>query len=128
MRCTVYFRIFACALPFVLCGCGLDDWANRNMPVVGQRCEHWQCFTEGGQQQSDINHEERMRQEAGDANGAVAPSSPPSAATGAPAALNPPSGQPAAPAALPVATYQYVPRPPSAPGTTPYDNPPLGPQ
>jgi hypothetical protein len=38
-----------------LSGCTrINDWANRNMPVIGERCYNWQCMTEGGQAESRV--------------------------------------------------------------------------
>jgi hypothetical protein len=34
-------------------GCGITDWADKHMPVIGQRCENWQCVTPAGQAASD---------------------------------------------------------------------------
>jgi len=51
------------SLFFVLNGCQtIGDWADsagKHMPVIGQRCEHWQCITASGQQASD----EKIKQE-----------------------------------------------------------------
>lgn len=43
------------ALPLTACETmnGWVDSMGEHMPVVGDRCEHWQCFTSGGQAQSD---------------------------------------------------------------------------
>jgi len=124
-------RLFALSLPLALCACGLTDWADANMPVIGERCEHWQCFTESGQEQSKLNHDQRVQQESQQPRAPIS-GNPPSAytAAAAPAPAAAPvytapdpmaSGMPAEP------TYTYVPRSPSAPGTTPYDGviPPL---
>jgi hypothetical protein len=141
MKRSTLRRLLLCSLPFMLSACGLEDWANANMPVIGQRCEHWQCFTEGGQQQSDANHQERLREQAGGGAGsggnvpAENPGAPPApvptqAAAPAQAAAAPyVAPDPMAPGMPPVPTYQYVPRAPAAPGTTPFDGniPPVEP-
>lgn len=54
------------SLPCVLLtGCDtVGDFADdmgSHMPVVGERCEHWQCITEGGRRQSEINRQRRMQ-------------------------------------------------------------------
>lgn len=36
-------------------GCEWIDDVGRHMPVIGERCENWQCFTEGGRAQSEAN-------------------------------------------------------------------------
>lgn len=50
----------ACIL---LSGC---SWIGRqadalgdHMPVIGERCEHWQCMTESGQAQSDYYKQQK---------------------------------------------------------------------
>ena len=30
------------------------DAVGSHMPVIGERCEHWQCITESGRQKSDM--------------------------------------------------------------------------
>lgn len=45
--------VAAFLLPLGACE-SLDD-LGRHMPVVGERCENWQCFTEGGRLQSEAN-------------------------------------------------------------------------
>ena len=44
-------------LPLVLCSCAWigrqADAAGEYMPVIGDRCEHWQCMTASGQAESD---------------------------------------------------------------------------
>ena len=56
-----------------LSGCqtigGFADHVGSYMPVIGDRCEHWQCFTSEGRAQSDAVLAERERQE----NGGEAP-------------------------------------------------------
>jgi hypothetical protein len=51
----------------LLSGC---SWIGRQadalgsyMPVVGERCEHWQCMGEEGQVISDANKDQRLKQE-----------------------------------------------------------------
>ena len=46
------------ALLASISGC---DWIGRqadalgsHMPVIGERCEHWQCITESGRQKSEM--------------------------------------------------------------------------
>lgn len=47
------------AMLFLLSSCqAIGDFADsigRHMPVIGKRCEHWQCVTESGQKASDTN-------------------------------------------------------------------------
>jgi|GEM_PF-1042586 len=31
------------------------DGIGKHMPVIGERCEHWQCFSESGRRASDAN-------------------------------------------------------------------------
>jgi len=63
------------ALAGLLSGCG---WINRQadaageyMPVVGERCENWQCFTEEGQQKSEMNKRMKAMQQNGQVPQAV---------------------------------------------------------
>ncbi len=107
------FRTLALVLPLLLGGCGLTDWADANMPVIGERCEHWQCFTSSGQEASQLNHQQRVREE----------SAPPANAMPANAtpATNSAPTQPLAPAMPEEGAYRYVPRAPAAPGTTPLE-------
>lgn len=58
--------ILLCFLPLASC-----DWMGRqadalgeHMPVIGERCEHWQCVTSSGQAQSDYNKAMQQRQHA----------------------------------------------------------------
>ena len=51
----------------LLFGC---QWIGRQadalgsyMPVIGERCEHWQCITSSGQTISDAKREEQEKQE-----------------------------------------------------------------
>ncbi len=53
-------KIFTRTLPvfsvlLALQGCGWADDLGRHMPVIGERCESWECFTSSGQAQSDAN-------------------------------------------------------------------------
>ena len=47
----------ACLLALSACQTISDaaDGLGSYMPVIGERCEHWQCFTEEGQAISDAN-------------------------------------------------------------------------
>ena len=58
-------RILAAGMALFLGGCqAVGNFADRvgeHMPVLGERCEHWQCFTESGQKQGELN-KERMAQ------------------------------------------------------------------
>ena len=67
------YMVFLCLL-IVVSGCqSVGNWADdvgSYMPVIGERCEHWQCFTEGGRAQSEYNkqmreqrHQEEQQQE-----------------------------------------------------------------
>jgi len=52
------------ALLLMLGGCNaVNHWADdtgQHFPVIGKRCEYWQCFTAYGQQQSEINREKSL--------------------------------------------------------------------
>jgi hypothetical protein len=124
-------RLALVCLPFALTGCGMFDWATANMPVIGQRCENWQCFTASGQQESKMNAEQRMHPSENPAS--AAPGGPPApggvpapmkatapAAPTAPVAARPPS-EPLAPPMPENGAYVYVPRSKSEPGSTPFD-------
>ncbi len=50
----------------------------EHMPVIGDRCEYWQCFTESGREQSDAIKRQRMMTEG--AASRAAPDSPAPAA------------------------------------------------
>jgi hypothetical protein len=124
------FRLLPLALPLMLGGCGLTEWADKNMPVIGQRCENWQCFTSSGQEQSKINHEERIREESGprtpiEGNPAAAyaqqPAPAPQHYANTPAGGAYATPDPMAPGMQPVPTNIYVPRAAPPPGTTPFD-------
>lgn len=43
-------------LPVMLMtGCqSIENWANTHMPVIGERCYHWQCITGSGQERSEM--------------------------------------------------------------------------
>lgn len=54
------------ALVMATAGC---SWIGRqadalgsHMPVIGERCEHWQCITKSGRQTSDM-YKQQMEQE-----------------------------------------------------------------
>lgn len=60
-------RAVTLAVMLALPGC---SWIGRQadhmgsyMPVIGERCEHWQCLTGEGQAISDANREMREREE-----------------------------------------------------------------
>ena len=44
---------FLVLLVVLLGGCEWIDDVGRHMPVLGERCENWQCFTESGQAKSE---------------------------------------------------------------------------
>lgn len=52
---------------WLLSGCetisNFADDVGSHMPVVGERCEHWQCFTEEGKAQSRINQMMKQQQQ-----------------------------------------------------------------
>jgi len=48
-------RSLAFIIPFLLLALSGCEWADEYMPVIGERCEHWQCFTESGREASDMN-------------------------------------------------------------------------
>lgn len=52
-----------CVLPLLLAGCdrvfNFADDVGSHLPTIGERCEHWQCFTEEGRAQSEMK--QRMR-------------------------------------------------------------------
>ncbi len=63
MRSFAFISIFAIALPISACrtvGDFADD-VGSHMPVIGDRCEHWQCFTEEGKQRSAMNRAARAQ-------------------------------------------------------------------
>ena len=51
----------------LLSGCGWigrqADHVGSYMPVIGERCEHWQCFTSEGQAISNANKAQRENAE-----------------------------------------------------------------
>lgn len=59
------FLIVACT---TISGCEtIGNWADSAgsyMPVIGERCEHWQCFTESGRQQSE--YKKQMMKQGGE--------------------------------------------------------------
>lgn len=116
-----FIRLFALTLPFAMSGCGLTDWADANMPVIGQRCEHWQCFTSGGQAESQAIHNQRVAGDNGEQRRSVNGEDVPGGMPQAMAAPAPAAPQPQANPMPPEGAYQYVPRGPSAPGSTPFD-------
>src|SRR5262245_57625380 len=59
MTCDFFLKATLCALLFTLGGCAWLDDMGRHMPVVGERCENWQCFTKSGQEQSRIKKQMR---------------------------------------------------------------------
>jgi hypothetical protein len=50
-------RIILIGCLWALSGCtAIANWADnmgQHMPVVGERCEHWQCLTSSGQAKSN---------------------------------------------------------------------------
>lgn len=44
-------------------GCSWIDDLGRHMPVIGERCENWQCFTSSGQAQSEATKRSLMARE-----------------------------------------------------------------
>lgn len=53
-------------LPVLLTGCQtVGQWADdvgEHMPVIGERCHHWECFSSSGQAQSDMNQQYQQPQ------------------------------------------------------------------
>ena len=48
------YKIFFTFLLFqALAGCEWADNLGKHLPVIGERCESWQCFTESGKQASE---------------------------------------------------------------------------
>ena len=41
-----------------------SDALGNHMPVIGERCEHWQCFTASGRAQSEANKAAREQSDA----------------------------------------------------------------
>jgi len=77
-------------LLLLLTQCQWIDDLGEHMPVIGERCENWQCFTEGGREQSEATKRARQQREAA-AAAAANGQTPPAAAV--------PSATPARPAA-----------------------------
>lgn len=49
-----FTRMLLVSAPLILLqGCEWADDLGRHMPVIGERCENWQCFTSSGQAQSE---------------------------------------------------------------------------
>jgi hypothetical protein len=46
-------RTIALSLLLATSGCISFDELGRHMPVVGKRCENWECFTSSGQSTSE---------------------------------------------------------------------------
>lgn len=96
------YRFLLLLAPLILSGC---DWIGRqadalgeHMPVIGERCEHWQCFTSEGQAESNAIKAEQNRQQQQNQPqplSSVTPIYPPDQAT-------PPPPADAAPATAPV--------------------------
>lgn len=78
-------KIFLTGVCVVLGGCqSMGNWADdvgQYLPVLSdERCEHWQCFTEGGKQQSEYNKqmlqqrwELEKKEDAAEENGETVP-------------------------------------------------------
>lgn len=76
-------------------GCGFFDRVGDHMPVIGERCENWQCFTSSGQEKSREKEAEQMK--ARQLPSAPASFPPPPGGSGANSAI-PPQTMPIAPA------------------------------
>lgn len=80
----------------LMSGCSWFDDVGRHMPVIGKRCENWQCFTESGQAASDAKTRalETEPQRGGaqriKLNGADNPTTMPASVQTMPAATTPP--------------------------------------
>jgi|GEM_PF-5147594 len=48
---------------FLLTQCEWIDGIGRHFPVIGERCEYWQCFTESGRQKSDEKKKKLLEQQ-----------------------------------------------------------------
>lgn len=61
------------------------DGVGSHLPVIGERCEHWQCFTEEGKQRSRANRtireQETQQEEDGEERASPATQPAPSAPT-----------------------------------------------
>jgi hypothetical protein len=79
--------LYAAAL-LLLGGCGFFDSVGDHMPVLGDRCEYWQCFTQYGQEQSNLI-KEREHGASSDSSGSAAPQVPSEQLPAAPAAQAP---------------------------------------
>lgn len=54
MQHHTFRKLFYTALLLsILSGCEWADNLGKKMPVMGDRCENWQCFTESGRQASE---------------------------------------------------------------------------
>jgi hypothetical protein len=93
--------ILLCALS----GCqAIGNWfdsVGEHFPVIGERCEHWQCFTESGREISDANKKKQ-------AAAAGATQATPAQAT------TPPTSPP-----LPTTPQNNIPTPVTPPATSP---------
>lgn len=102
-----YTRLLPLLFLPLLGGCEtIGNWADdlgQHMPVIGERCEHWQCFTSSGQEQSEMNKRERMMQN----RAASAPPAPPP--------TPPPAAQNKADPQSPYAAVPQAAAPPPAP-------------
>lgn len=58
--------LLASALLISLAGCAWigrqADALGEHMPVIGERCEHWQCITASGRARSDMYKAQRAEQ------------------------------------------------------------------
>jgi hypothetical protein len=79
---TITQRGASIALILAMTGC---NWIGRqadalgsHMPVIGERCEHWQCITKSGRQTSEMYKQQQMEQ----AEAAQKDAEQPTAATG----------------------------------------------
>lgn len=66
------YRKFAIAavLASALSGCEtMQDLVGKHMPVIGEPCENWQCFTSGGQAQSEATRRAREARARGETTG-----------------------------------------------------------
>lgn len=111
---TKIFCVVASAISLTSCS-WMDD-LGRHMPVIGERCENWQCFTSSGQAQSEMKKRELAAQKAREQQ-AESGASGRIPINGAQA-----GAAQAKPAAQPAANAQPVPEKPSEP--TPFDLPP----
>ncbi len=103
------FGLFCLVL--ALSGCqtvgGWFDSVGNHLPVIGERCEHWQCFSDSGRRESEATKRARETRDAGASS--QTPPAQPAAAEGVPSTIAP----------LPAATYETPGRaPPYIPPTT----------